>query len=128
MSDELLGNLSLRLDVPRLERPAEGLALSEWLRRDPQVSQWIDVERAAPRAGELGTADVIVAAGLGPAGVAAFCRVVLAWIALQRQETKLRFSSGGAEIELEVSGKSDPEQLAREIVTLTRRSGGRESV
>lgn len=98
----------------------DGFSLYDWLKRDPDYRPSVSTEPAAPAERELGIGELVVNGALAPAALVGFFGVVRAWIAAQRQETSLRVTVDGAEVELEMTGRTDPNELAGQVLAVAR--------
>jgi hypothetical protein len=103
------------------------VSLFDWVQRDPAYRGTLRAEHRPPEPGSLGTGQIVLVGLLGPGSVLGLFRLVRAWLELQRSTAVVRVTVDGTEVNVELDGRFDPEEVAARLLDrAVREAGGRE--
>ncbi|MEO3746208.1 hypothetical protein [Plantactinospora sp. B5E13] len=92
--------------------PQQGLG--DWLRRHPEYRNAVRETRGR-QDGRAGFSDAVIIAVVAQALLPGLFQVLQTWVAQQRRDTRVRLRVGEAEVEFQVTGRTDPKELLAEV-------------
>ncbi|MBO4163697.1 MULTISPECIES: effector-associated constant component EACC1 [Micromonospora] len=97
--------------APRAAGPHR-VPLLAWLHRDPRYRTL--VRDAGQAGGRPGFSDAVIIAVVAQGLLPGLFNLVQSWVDQQRTEVSIRLQVGDSEVEIQVSGRSDPAKLLDE--------------
>jgi hypothetical protein len=90
------------------------IPLIDWIHRDPRYRAAVR-DSGGRRDGRAGFSDAVIIAVVAEALLPGLFGLLQTWVTEQRTETHIRVRVGDSEIEVKVTGRSDPKALLAEV-------------
>lgn len=125
MTDSDAARLPVRLTINPRQRHQPPVALLDWIHRSPEYRQVVR-QAGGGGGGRPGFSDAVIIAVLAQGLLPGLFNLLQSWVDQQRTEASIRIQAGDAEVELQVTGRTDSARLlaqATEALRAARESG-----
>jgi hypothetical protein len=106
--------------IPDLRQPAQ-VALIDWIHRRPEYRATVrDTGRRAGAGGRGGFSDAVIIAVVAQSLLPGLFSLLQTWVGQQRSGATVRMRIGESEVEVQVTGRTDPAQLLDQVTRTIR--------